>query len=189
MSGCLRLPTLAVVFGREDSKFAWGVSALGVSGFGADHPMTTNLPGNADFDPTSSNSVALPAEFHGVWSPVFGLPAVAGRIDRAYQIAEGLSIGLSPTFNYASLQIEPVPIAARINSGAIPSGKKLPRPDSVAGRCTPWTMASSLVSAIRPPNSLAISRSMGNTLMAWKRRSRPSIWTIRPFCPLAGLFQ
>ncbi|MEZ5033226.1 MAG: outer membrane protein transport protein [Saprospiraceae bacterium] len=122
--GASVLPTLAVVFGRENSKFAWGISALGVSGFGVDYPMTTNLPGNPDFDPTSSNPLLYPQNFMGFGHLYSDYQLLQVGLTGAYQIAEGLSIGLSPTFNYASLQIEPVPIAAPDQQRGYPIGEK-----------------------------------------------------------------
>lgn len=122
--GASILPTLAIVFGQEDRKFTWGFSAMGISGFGVDYPATTNLPGNSDFDPQSSNPLLYPQNFMGFGHLYSDYQLLQVGLTGAYQITDGLSMGITPNFNYASLQIEPVPIAAPDQQKGYPIGEK-----------------------------------------------------------------
>ncbi len=122
--GASILPTLAVVFAKEDSKFAWGISALGISGFGVEYPATTNLPGNPDFDPQTSNPLLYPQNFMGFGDLYSDYQLLQVGVTGAYQITDAFSIGIAPTFNYASLQVEPTPIAAPDPQLGYPIGEK-----------------------------------------------------------------
>lgn len=94
------MPALAMVFGKEDSKHTFGASAFGISGFGVTFPesMTNpiNMPQSAGgFGHLESNYLLLQVGF-----------------SYAYEITDNLSIGLSPTINYAALELAPIPLAS-----------------------------------------------------------------------------
>ncbi|TAK40483.1 MAG: hydrocarbon degradation protein [Saprospiraceae bacterium] len=124
--GASPLPTLGVVFSLPDSKFAFGISAFGVSGFGVDYPATTNLPvpGNPNFDPTRSNPLLYPQSMGGFGHLFSEYQLMQLGLTTAYDLGNGLSVGLAPTFNYSTLQIEPVPIAAPNPELGYPIGDK-----------------------------------------------------------------
>lgn len=124
--GLSPLPTVGAVFANEDSRFAWGVSAFGISGFGVDYPQETNLPlpENQNFDPKNSNPLLYPQNMMGFGRVFSGYQLLQAGVTGAYKITDGLSLGLAPTFNYASLEIEPVPIAAPDQNRGYPLGKR-----------------------------------------------------------------
>ncbi|MCF8245600.1 MAG: outer membrane protein transport protein [Saprospiraceae bacterium] len=123
--GASPLPTLGAVFMKPDSKFAFGVSAFGISGFGVDYPATTDLPSpdNPDFNPNNANPLLFPQNFGGFGHLNSEYQLMQVGLTGAYEIIDGLSIGLAPTFNYSSLLIEPVPIATPSQKG-YPIGEK-----------------------------------------------------------------
>jgi len=110
--GASPLPTLGIVFANPDSKFKFGISAFGVSGFGVDFPETTNLPTSPDFDPSNSNPLLYPQSMGGFGRLFSEYQLMQVGITGAYEVAEGFSVAVSPLFNYSSLEIKPVPIAA-----------------------------------------------------------------------------
>jgi long-chain fatty acid transport protein len=123
--GASPLPTLGAVFAKPDSKFAFGVSAFGISGFGVDYPATTELPtpDNPDFNPNASNPLLYPQAMGGFGHLKSNYQLMQLGLTAAYQVTEGISIGIAPTFNYSSLLIKPVPIAAPSAAG-YPLGEK-----------------------------------------------------------------
>jgi len=124
--GASPLPTLGAVFTKPDSRFAFGISAFGVSGFGVDYPATTNLPvpGNPNFDPTNSNPLLYPQNMGGFGHLYSEYQMMQVGLTGAYDLGNGLSIGLAPTINYSTLEIEPVPIAAPNPELGYPIGDK-----------------------------------------------------------------
>ncbi len=112
--GASPLPSLGAVLARPESKFTFGVSAFGISGFGVDYPATTNLPlpDNPNFDPTNSNPLLYPQNMRGFGHLNSEYQLMQLGLTGAYEIGNGLSVGLAPTFNYSSLLIQPVPIGA-----------------------------------------------------------------------------
>lgn len=123
--GASPLPTLGAIFAKPDSKFAFGVSAFGISGFGVDYPATTELPTpeHPNSNPNASNPLLYPQSMGGFGHLNSNYQLMQLGLTGAYKITEGLSIGIAPTFNYSSLLIEPVPIAAPSNKG-YPLGEK-----------------------------------------------------------------
>jgi long-chain fatty acid transport protein len=94
------MPAVAMVFGKEESKHTFGVSAFGISGFGVTFPesMTNpiNMPqSNGGFGHIESNYLLLQI-----------------GATYAYEINKNLSIGIAPTFNYAALELAPNPLAS-----------------------------------------------------------------------------
>jgi len=92
------MPALAIAWGNKDSKHTFGVSAFGVSGFGVTFPENLSNPINNPqpngFGHIESDYMLLQVGF--TW---------------AYNFTDKFSIGLQPTFNYASLSLEPNPLA------------------------------------------------------------------------------
>ena len=109
--GYMPMPALAFAWGKEDSKHTFGVSAFGVSGFGVDFPQETNLPGPT-WDPNDSNVILYPQNMNGFGNLHSEYMLLQVGFTWAYNISEKFSIGLQPTFNYASLILEPNPLAA-----------------------------------------------------------------------------
>lgn len=114
--GASPLPSLAIVWGKEDSKHTFGVSIFGVSGFGVDFPQETNLPvdangnPNPNWDPTNSSPISYPQNMNGFGHIESNYMLLQVGFTWAYQITENLSIGIEPTFNYQSLEIAPNPL-------------------------------------------------------------------------------
>jgi len=116
--GVSYLPALAMVWGKEDSKHTFGVSAFGISGFGVTFPQETNLPfdpngnPNPNWDPTNSNPLLWPQGLRGFGriESNYLLLQVGGTW--AYEITDKLSVGIQPNINYAALALEPNPIAS-----------------------------------------------------------------------------
>lgn len=103
--GVSPMPALAMVWGKEDSKHTFGASAFGVSGFGVTFPESStnpiNMPQSAGgFGRVESDYILLQIGF--TW---------------AYELSDEFSIGIEPTFNYATLQLEPNPTANPTGAG------------------------------------------------------------------------
>lgn len=97
--GVSPMPALAMVWGREDSKHTFGASAFGISGFGVTFPQNNMNPINAPqnmggFGRIESDYIILQIGF--TW---------------AYEISDNFSIGVEPTFNFATLELMPNPTA------------------------------------------------------------------------------
>ena len=112
------MPALGFAWGKEDSKHTFGVSVFGVSGFGVDFPQETNLPvgpggnPNPTWDPTDSNPILYPQNLMGFGNLHSEYMLLQIGFTWAYSFSEKFSIGLQPTFNYASLILEPNPLSA-----------------------------------------------------------------------------
>jgi len=94
------MPALAMVWGKEDSKHTFGVSAFGISGFGVTFPEST------------TNPINMPQSMGGFGKLKSDYMLLQVGLTWAYEITKNLSIGVEPTLNYASLQLEPNPIAS-----------------------------------------------------------------------------
>ncbi len=97
--GISPLPSFAMVFGKKNSKHTFGVSVFGISGFGVTFPESTTNPINfpqsqGGFGRLESNYMLLQVGF-----------------TYAYQLSDKFSIGIEPTFNYATLKVHPNPLA------------------------------------------------------------------------------
>jgi long-chain fatty acid transport protein len=93
------MPSLAMVWGSEESKHTFGVSAFGISGFGVTFPENMANPINAPqnmggFGHVESDYMLLQIGF--TW---------------AYEFADNLSFGIEPTINIATLEMAPNPLA------------------------------------------------------------------------------
>ena len=94
------MPAIGLVFGKEDSKHTFGVSAFGISGFGVMFPENNMNPINAPqsmggFGRIESNYILLQV-----------------GLTYAYEINNNFSIGFAPTINYGALELAPNPISS-----------------------------------------------------------------------------
>lgn len=123
------LPAFAMLWGKEDSKHTFGISAFGISGFGVTFPQETNLPmdmsgnPNMNWDPNNSNPINWPQGLRGFGriESDYMLLQVSGSY--AYEISDKFSIGVQPNFNYASLTLEPNPLATPDMSRGYPKAE------------------------------------------------------------------
>ncbi len=130
--GTSPMPALAISWGKEDSKHTFGVSAFGVSGFGVTFPENLNYPGdlagnqNPNFDPSApTNPINWPQYAGGFGRVESDYMLLQVGFTWAYNFSEKFSIGFQPTFNYASLSLEPNPLA-------IPTATGYPKGDATA---------------------------------------------------------
>lgn len=108
--GLSPMPGLAFVSGKSDSKHTFGFSAFGISGFGVTFPQNNLNPINAPqnmggFGRIESDYSLL--QFGVTWS---------------YAITEGLSIGIQPNLDWATLELMPNP-TANPNAAGYPTAK------------------------------------------------------------------
>jgi long-chain fatty acid transport protein len=94
------MPSLAVVFGKKDKPHTFGISAFGISGFGVTFPVS------------NTNPINMPQSSGGFGRVESDYQLLQVGLTYAYNINEQFSIGIAPTFNYASLQLEPNPLAS-----------------------------------------------------------------------------
>lgn len=112
------MPAVAFVWGKEDSKHTFGVSAFGISGFGVTFPEETNLPfggdgmPNPNWDPTDSNPINWPQQFGGFGHVESDYILLQIGLAYAYEITDKISVGIQPNIDYATLELAPNPLAA-----------------------------------------------------------------------------
>jgi long-chain fatty acid transport protein len=94
------MPALAMVWGKENSKHTFGVSAFGISGFGVTFPEST------------TNPINMPQSLGGFGQLKSDYMLLQVGLTWAYEITKNLSIGVEPTINYAALELEPNPLAS-----------------------------------------------------------------------------
>ena len=109
--GIAPMPAIAMVWGSEESKHTFGASAFGISGFGVTFPENMSNPinmpqGMGGFGRIESDYILLQIGF--TW---------------AYELSDKFSVGLEPTFNYATLELLPNP-TANPNQAGYPSTDK-----------------------------------------------------------------
>jgi len=111
--GVSPMPAFAMVWGKEDSKHTFGVSAFGISGFGVTFPEEANNPMNPSFNPMeNSNPINYPQAAMGFGHLESDYMLLQVGLTWAYEISETFSIGIEPTFNYAALELAPNPTAS-----------------------------------------------------------------------------
>lgn len=103
--GVSPMPALAMVWGGEDSKHTFGASLFGISGFGVTFPENM------------SNPINMPQQMGGFGRIESDYMLLQGGITYAYEITDKLSFGLSPTINYAALELMPNPTANPTQAG------------------------------------------------------------------------
>lgn len=106
------LPALAMVWGKKDSKHTFGVSAFGVSGFGVTFPENM------------SNPINLPQSMGGFGRIESDYQLLQVGVTYAYELSDQFAIGIAPTFNYATLALEPNPLASPDMEKGYPVGDK-----------------------------------------------------------------
>ena len=113
------MPALAFVWGKEGSKHTFGASAFGISGFGVTFEEESNSPldasgnPNPNFDPSqNSNPINYPQAANGFGLIESDYMLLQVAFTYSYEICDQFSIGLQPTFNYASLELAPNPLAS-----------------------------------------------------------------------------
>ena len=103
--GVSPMPALAMVWGNEDSKHTFGASLFGISGFGVTFPES------------NTNPINMPQSMGGFGRIESDYMLLQGGITYAYEITDKLSFGISPTINYASLELLPNPTANPTSAG------------------------------------------------------------------------
>ncbi len=94
------MPALAMVWGKKESKHRFGVSAFGISGFGVTFPES------------NTNPINMPQNMGGFGRVQSDYQLLQVGFTYAYKISDNLSIGIAPTINYSSLELEPNPLAS-----------------------------------------------------------------------------
>ncbi|MDV7187545.1 outer membrane protein transport protein [Lutibacter sp. TH_r2] len=98
--GVSPMPSVAMVWGKEDSKHTFGVSAFGISGFGVTFPESM------------TNAINMPQSMGGFGHIESDYMLLQVGLTWAYEITDNFSIGIQPNFNYASLELAPNPLAS-----------------------------------------------------------------------------
>lgn len=93
------MPSLGFVYGKKDSKHTFGAFAFGVSGFGVDFPEST------------TNPINMPQSMGGFGNLTSNYMMLQTGLSYAYKLSKSVSIGLSPNFNVATLELKPNPTA------------------------------------------------------------------------------
>ncbi|REE81845.1 long-chain fatty acid transport protein [Lutibacter oceani] len=116
--GVSPMPALAMVWGNEDSKHTFGVSAFGISGFGVTFPEEANNPMSPNFNPTeNSNPINYPQQAMGFGHLESDYMLLQIGVTWAYEISDNFSIGIEPTINYGALELAPNPTASPTAAG------------------------------------------------------------------------
>jgi long-chain fatty acid transport protein len=98
--GVSPMPAFAMVWGKEDSKHTFGVSAFGISGFGVTFPESM------------TNAINMPQSAGGFGHVESDYMLLQVGFTYAYKISETFSIGVQPTINYGALELAPSPLSA-----------------------------------------------------------------------------
>lgn len=94
------MPALGFVWGSGNSRHRFGASAFGISGFGVTFPESP------------SNPITMPQEYGGFGRIQSDYQLLQVGFTYAYKVSSHFSIGVAPTFNYASLELAPNPLSA-----------------------------------------------------------------------------
>lgn len=115
-AGPFPIPAAGFVLRPRESRWAFGISAFGVGGFGVDYEASNPVA-------AGSNPIAYPQSTggFGAINSSFALFQVAPTV--AYKLTDKLSIGVSPTVNVGMLEVNPFPAAAPDQSG-YPAGNQ-----------------------------------------------------------------
>ncbi len=97
--GVSPMPALAMVWGKENCKHTFGASVFGISGFGVTFPES------------STNPINMPQSMGGFGRIESDYMLLQFGFTWAYEFSDKFSIGVAPTFNYASLELMPNPTA------------------------------------------------------------------------------
>ena len=105
------LPSVAYVWTYPESKHTFGLSAFGISGFGVTFPEST------------SNPINMPQSMGGFGRVESDYSLLQVGLTWAYELSDQFSIGVEPTFNFATLELIPNPTANPTGAG-YPSADK-----------------------------------------------------------------
>lgn len=103
--GVSPMPALAMVWGKENCKHTFGASVFGISGFGVTFPES------------STNPINMPQSMGGFGRIESDYMLLQLGFTWAYEFSDKFSIGVAPTFNYASLELMPNPTASPSMAG------------------------------------------------------------------------
>jgi len=98
--GVSLMPALAMVWGKKNSKHTFGVSAFGISGFGVTFPES------------NTNPINMPQSSGGFGRIQSDYQLLQVGLAYSYKISNQFSIGIQPTFNYATLKLAPNPLSS-----------------------------------------------------------------------------
>jgi len=125
------LPSLAMLWGKENSKHNFGVSAFGISGFGVTFPEDSNYPQDLMGNPNpnynssiGSNSINFPQMAGGFGRIESDYILLQVGFSYAYEITDKISIGVQPNIDYATLELMPNPTASPSQTAGYPSTDK-----------------------------------------------------------------
>lgn len=122
--GISPMPALAIVWGKEGSKHTFGASAFGISGFGVVFPEEANNPLSPTFNPSiNSNPINYPQAARGFGHLESNYLLLQIGFTYAYELSDKFSIGVEPTFNYASLELAPNPTSSPSQTLGYPTAK------------------------------------------------------------------
>ncbi len=122
--GVSPMPALAMLWGKENSKHTFGVSAFGISGFGVTFPEEANNPTNPNFNPgNNSNPINYPQAAMGFGHIESDYMLLQVGFSYAYELSDKFSIGIQPNIDYAALELMPNP-TANPNAAGYPSTDK-----------------------------------------------------------------
>lgn len=93
------MPSLGFVYGKKDSKHTFGAFAFGISGFGVDFPESR------------TNPINMPQSMGGFGNLTSNYMMLQTGLSYAYKLSKTVSIGVSPNFNVATLELKPNPTA------------------------------------------------------------------------------
>jgi long-chain fatty acid transport protein len=102
-AGPFPIPAIGFTFVKPDSRFAFGLSAFGVGGFGVDYALSSSNPILTPQMPNGGMGF-------GAMNSTFMLLQVSPTM--AYKLNENLWVGFAPTFNMASLELSVFPATA-----------------------------------------------------------------------------
>ena len=94
------MPSLAMVWGKKNSRHTIGLSAFGISGFGVTFPESM------------TNPINMPQSYGGFGRIQSDYQLMQIGFTYAYKLSSEFSVGFAPTFNYSSLKLAPNPLAS-----------------------------------------------------------------------------
>lgn len=106
------MPSLAIVWGKKNSRHSFGISAFGISGFGVNFPES------------NTNPINMPQNMGGFGRIQSDYQLLQVGVTYAYKITDQVSIGLAPTFNYSSLKLAPNPLSSPSQTLGYPVSNK-----------------------------------------------------------------
>ena len=129
--GISPMPALGMVWANDSSKHTFGISAFGISGFGVTFPVESNSPldvagnPNPKFNPgLNSNPVNYPQPAGGFGRIESDYILLQVGFSYAYALSDQFSIGIQPTFDFATLELMPNPTSDPSLTAGYPSTNK-----------------------------------------------------------------